>query len=385
MALMLTPGFFGTLCLSLLLLPVYVEAQNFTVETIALLPLETKESSGLIFLNDKIITHNDSGGEAILYEVDPDSGELIRELIVENASNGDWEDLCIDQQYIYIGDIGNNNGDRTDLKIYRISLLEYFQSSNDTVSADTIRFSYQDQVNFDSNPQTNFDAAALISMEDSLYIFTKNRGDFYTNIYSIPKTPGDYQIKRVGRINSMGLITGGVHNPLSQEIMLTGYILTEPFLLRISDFTGNDFTSARIDRMTYQVAGSYQIEAIEAINDMDYYITSETNTLGDATLFRINTDFVLSAKIPPTLDIQYFPNPVTRLLEISGLQNPGETGMSLINTMGKQVFHHNTVTTIPYESIKYDLTGVPGGFYLMRFTAQGVDISRKLIIGQTGF
>ena len=167
--------------------------------------------------------------------------------------------------------------------------------------------------------------------------------------------------------------------------MLTGYILTEPFLLRISDFTGNDFTSARIDRMTYQVAGSYQIEAIEAINDMDYYITSETNILGEATLMRVNTDLVVGTKNPFTSDIRIFPNPVTRLLEISGLQNPGETGMSLINTMGKQVFYHKTVTTIPYESIKYDLTGVPGGFYLMRFTAQGVDISCKLIIGQTGF
>jgi len=196
--------------LLLLFLPFGLSAQKFTIEPTASLPPETSESSGVIFLNDVIITHNDSGGEAILYEVDPNNGELIRELVVDDASNVDWEDLCIDQQYIYIGDIGNNNGDRTDLKIYRISLLDYFQSSNDTVSVDTIRYAYEDQVNFEPDPLTNFDAEALISFDDSLYLFTKNREDFHTNIYSLPKTPGDYQAHRVGRINAAGLITGGL-------------------------------------------------------------------------------------------------------------------------------------------------------------------------------
>jgi len=378
-------SFFEMLFLSLLLFPIYVEAQDFTVETIALLPLETNESSGVIFLNDKLITHNDSAGEAILYEVDPDSGTLIRELVVENASNVDWEDLCFDQQYIYIGDFGNNSGDRTDLKIYRVSLQEYFQSSNDTVSADTIRFAYSDQESFEPGNKHNFDAEAIISFEDSLYIFTKNRGDFHSNIYSIPKTPGDYQIKRVGRINSNGLITGGVYNPLSQEIMLTGYTLTEPFLLRLSQFNGREFTSGELNRLTFQVAGSYQIEAIEAINDMDYYITSETNDLGEATLFRINTDFIVRAKNPPTLDIQYFPNPVSRFLKIRGIQNPGEISLALFNTMGKQAFYHTAVTRTGDETMKINLDGVPAGIYLMHLTSQRIDISRKLIIGNTGF
>ena len=375
----------GNLLLSILLLPLFVEAQNFTVETIALLPLETNESSGVIFLNDKLITHNDSAGEAILYEVDPDSGTLIRQLVVENASNVDWEDLCFDQQYIYIGDFGNNSGDRTDLKIYRVSLQEYFQSSNDTVSADTIRFAYSDQESFEPGNKHNFDAEALISFEDSLYIFTKNRGDFHSNIYSVPKIPGDYQIKRVGRINSNGLITGGVHNPLSQEIMLTGYTLTEPFLLRLSQFSGREFTEGEMHRLTFQVDGSYQIEAIEAINEKDYYITSETNKLGEATLYRVNTDFVVSTQNPFTADIQYFPNPVNKLLNIRGLQNPGEISLALFNTMGKQAFYHTAVTRTGDETMKINLDGVPAGIYLMHLTSQRIDISRKLIIGHTGF
>ena len=112
----------GIALLSFLLLNVGTFAQNFTLETIALLPLETDQSSGIILLNDILVTHNDGAGGSILYEIDPDDGVLIRQITVENANNVDWEDICVDQQFIYIADFGNNSGDRTDLKIYKVSL-----------------------------------------------------------------------------------------------------------------------------------------------------------------------------------------------------------------------------------------------------------------------
>ncbi|WP_144896518.1 hypothetical protein [Lutibacter sp. Hel_I_33_5] len=42
------------------------------------LPIEVKETSGLLFFNDKIITHNDSGYAANLYEIDSLSGLITR-------------------------------------------------------------------------------------------------------------------------------------------------------------------------------------------------------------------------------------------------------------------------------------------------------------------
>ena len=161
----------------------HLKAQRFSVEALVSLPDQVNESSGIIFLNDRLISHNDSGGEPILYEIDTENGSLVRELVVKDASNVDWEDLTFDQQYIYIADIGNNNGDRKDLRIYRILLANYFQTTDNTLEADTINFSYEDQSDFDSNLQTNFDGEAIISFEDSLYIFTKNWGDFHSNIY----------------------------------------------------------------------------------------------------------------------------------------------------------------------------------------------------------
>jgi hypothetical protein len=68
------------------------------------------------FYNNNIITHNDSGGQANLYEINASTGAVLRTVAITNATNVDWEDIAQDALYIYIGDIGNNFGNRTDLK-----------------------------------------------------------------------------------------------------------------------------------------------------------------------------------------------------------------------------------------------------------------------------
>jgi hypothetical protein len=86
------------------------------------LPSIIDESSGLAFYNDTLlITHNDSGDKPLLYFFTL-RGKLVHTLFIENALNEDWEDITSDNQgNIYIGDIGNNNNKRKDLKIYKIS------------------------------------------------------------------------------------------------------------------------------------------------------------------------------------------------------------------------------------------------------------------------
>ena len=124
------------------------------------LPDETKETSGLLFLNGKIITHNDSGNNANLFEIDSLSGNLLRTISISNATNIDWEDITEDENHIYIADIGNNNGNRIDLKIYKILKSDFKKSTS--VSAEIISFSYEDQTNFDSKPNgSNFDAESI--------------------------------------------------------------------------------------------------------------------------------------------------------------------------------------------------------------------------------
>ena len=94
--------------------------QEYSLTEKFVLPSEVKETSGLIFLNGKIITHNDSGDDPNLYEVDTISGTISRIINITNATHIDWEDISQDNTHIYVADIGNNNGDRDNLIIYKI-------------------------------------------------------------------------------------------------------------------------------------------------------------------------------------------------------------------------------------------------------------------------
>ena len=143
--------------------------QDFTLTEKFELPNQVEETSGLLYYNNKIITHNDSGSDANLYEIDPENGEITRVVTVVNATNIDWEDLGQDDTYIYIADIGNNNGNREDLKIYKILKSDFISSTN--VTSQEITFSYEDQTDFSSQPNnSNFDAEAICVYQDQILI-----------------------------------------------------------------------------------------------------------------------------------------------------------------------------------------------------------------------
>ena len=249
------------------------------------------ETSGLINLNGTLITHNDSGGLAELYEIDTTTGTISRRVEVSNATNIDWEDLSHDGTYIYIGDFGNNNGNRTDLRVYRILVSDYLSTPDDTVMADVIDFSYADQTDFTTNlNNTNYDAEALISYQNDLYIFTKNWVDNQSNIYQLSNQPGSYSISKVDMINSQGLITGGTYNSLTGSIVLVGYDLPQPFTVELSGFSGGLFSNGSLSRFDINAPASYsiQIEAIAINENSNYYVTAEDSPFGTQGMFNLD-------------------------------------------------------------------------------------------------
>ncbi len=299
-----------------IIFPSLIYGQKITLLTA--LADSIKETSGLIYLNQKLITHNDSEGRPALYEIDTISGNVIRTVVVSNATNIDWEDICYDSTYLYIGDFGND-GSRTDLKIYRLSISSYLTTVNDTVTVDTIRFNYSDQTDFTpSQFSTNFDAEALISYNDSLYIFTKNWGNNWTNIYALPKTPGTYQLSKVDSINAQGLVTGATYNSVSNTILLLGYTFVFPFIIEISNFTSNEFSSGTIKRYLIPPPPdfSYQMEGITSLNQNQYYITAEEFGTLKPALYRLDTDNLLGLEPIKEITGLIYPNPASDVIHI---------------------------------------------------------------------
>src|SRR5690606_7356900 len=235
----------------ILLVPVSGFAQTMQLLT----PLEStiNESSGLLSLNGKLITHNDSGGEPRLYEIESLTGNVVRAVTILNAVNTDWEDIAADDTYIYIGDFGNNNGTRTDLKVYRILQNDFFESVNDEATAEIISFHYSDQTDFTSSPfSTNYDAEAFIAYQDSLYIFTKNWSDNHTNVYALSKQPGNYALVRGASIDVGGMITGADFNENFGKLILCGYTLVSPFVFLFSAFPEGQFFEGEMEHYFLQ-------------------------------------------------------------------------------------------------------------------------------------
>lgn len=170
-------------------------AQN-TEQFLGTLPHFINESSGVdVDSQGRIWTHNDGGNANKIYQIS-NTGQLLKTVTLNNATNIDWEDVTIDQNDImYLADMGNNNNDRTDLCIYIID-LKSITNNTTTINAQKLFFNYEDQLAFPPpNNQKNFDAEAIAWFDDSLYIFTKNRtspNNGYTRCYKLPAQSGNF-------------------------------------------------------------------------------------------------------------------------------------------------------------------------------------------------
>ena len=257
---------------------------------ITLLDDAVKESSGLVFLNDKLITHNDSGGANSLYQLDTLNGSISKTTTIKNSTNKDWEDIAVDSQYIYIGDFGNNNGNRKDLLIYKIKISDYLNSGNSSINNEEIKFSYSDQTIFNASPyNTNFDAEAIISLGNNLYIFTKNWVNKWTNIYSLEKNAGTYIASKIDSINVKGFITAADYDQSTNTISLLGYENNSNFLIELSEFKNSNFSAGTIKRYNLKVPqnSSVQTEGLSYLLN-NYYISAEKNSGNSQILYKIS-------------------------------------------------------------------------------------------------
>ncbi len=162
------------------------------------LPESIDEASGLeTFDNEVFWTHND-GGKPVLFGIDS-SAKIIKTVYLRNKNRG-WEDLANDENgNLYIGAFGNNKSDKKDLKIYIIPNPDSIQE--EITLAKVIKFSFEDQDSFPPPPEKhNFDVDAFFHLNDSLYLFTKNRTNPYDgliNVYVIPASSGEFVAKKV--------------------------------------------------------------------------------------------------------------------------------------------------------------------------------------------
>jgi hypothetical protein len=289
--------------LILMILPVFtMEGQKASSKekmwnSVSELPRVLNESSGLIYLeNGNLLSHNDSGGKAELYEFEPGSGDLVRVIKVIGARNVDWEEIASDSTYIYLGDFGNNLGTRQHLLIYRIS-KEQVEISDD-ITPDIIRFKYPDQTSFRSRNFHNYDCEAMIVVGEKIFLFSKNRSDFRSDIYIIHSKPGEYVAEKKGTLETEGLITAADINANGDKVALLGYTFLggnqfRPFMFLISDFEGMDLLSGQTKRIELEMRK--QTEGLCFYDDTKVYFSEEEENLNKGFLFQMDLSKVYTS------------------------------------------------------------------------------------------
>ena len=244
------------------------------------LPLKINETSGLEYYNNNFLTHNDSGGETILYEFNKD-GNIVDEHFIENCGeNNDWEDITADSKNIYIANSGNNYGTRQNLAVLILDKESDFECTGQ------IQFKYKNQVNFENRNRHPYDSEGIISVGDELILFSKDRENLMTELYSLPKIAGSYEIEPIYSYPVNSLITGADYNDELKLVALVGYDFNwNQYFYKISNFDLSKMDQTVIEKFKIPV-GKAQIEAVKIVDESTFWVTSEDEGNGLPRLFK---------------------------------------------------------------------------------------------------
>jgi len=257
---------------------------NYELDTIGVARLDTvlDESSGLAIHNGSIWTHNDSGDEARLFELDR-LGNIKRQVVISNADNIDWEAMASDADYLYIADTGNNVNFRSTLSIYRLS-WDSLQAA--TAEAEQIQLRYADHVA--GNPRRhNFDAEAIAVRGDELWLFSKNRGDRNTRLYRFPKVPGYYRPQPSQTLPVDSLVTGADIHPQSGDLILLSSRRQGENFVWWAPTSDSGVNWQQLQLVRIEPADQWEAIHWDPDNSRRIYLTHERNTRNFAGLATI--------------------------------------------------------------------------------------------------
>jgi hypothetical protein len=288
---------------ALFVLSIGLQSQALTLDVEAI--VESKpisEMSGIVKSRARenlYWVHNDSGDDARIFAIDNEGKNVIptyskfsfygeekvkgkdqwQGFKVLFSENVDWEDMTIDENYIYISDMGNNANDREDLGIYIISEIDP-TASTQSASIKHLPVRYPEQQSFPASVW-NYDSESLFSADGSLYLITKHRvtGESFewtagANLYRLDSSFSDED-------NVLTLIEG--HDEItaatSAEVSPDGQTLAVLSLTALWLFdkpdTGDAWLSSSSRKITLEPDNVRQVEAVTWVDDETILITNE--------------------------------------------------------------------------------------------------------------
>ena len=354
---------------------------------VALLPAALEECSGLAFFDNRLWAQEDGGSPSQIHILNQQNGSLVQTVTLPGSSNEDWEDLAEDDEHLYIGDFGNNSGNRTDLTIYR---LKKSALPNGIPQPETISFSFSDQTNFNHSYNAhNFDCEAFFFWNDSLHLFSKNWSDFKTRHYVMPATPGTHVAQLRDSLMVQGQITAADISDDGKALLLGYNVSTsETFIWLLFDFPGSDFFKG--NKRKISLGSALLVSQPEGIvfgqNNQGYICSERYSVLPQKLLsFDINQWVENPTATPETADFPgwtVFPNPAdsTAELVVSGPTSPF-LRLELTDAAGRSIKSWKLDNF--YKSARVSLVGLslmPGTYYLKLEDSRGKSVKKLLLL-----
>ena len=253
--------------------------------------------------------HNDSGDSARLFAVNGDGVVIFPSflrrnyygtdteegkqpwpgLAVEVAANVDWEDIAVDEEMIYIAEMGNNGNARRDLGVYVIPEPNP-RAVGRTRALKFVPVRYPEQNSFPAE-QWHYDVEGMFVFQGKLYFLTKHRQpgkmsswEAGTRLYRLDSMKTD-EFNLVTRIDShekVSVVTGADLSPDGEHLAILCYTQLWVFERPVS---GDAWLSTPSRMISLRLEQTKQAEAVTWQDDTTIIIGNE-----ESELFRINLE-----------------------------------------------------------------------------------------------
>lgn len=271
--------------------PIPETPTQINLEQIGIIPSTLIEISGIIPTESNLlIAHNDGGDNPNLYLLDPKDCNILDTVKVTNFKNKDWEAITQTDKFIFVGNFGNNKGNRKDLEIIKIEKDGLFEK--DAVEGTAISFSYEDQINFEKGDDHNFDCEAMIAIDNSLFLFSKNRKDHKTNVYQLNTTDTDQIATKIDSFDTKALVTDAYHDKVNDRLLLLCYNYSSG-LFESSIWIFTDIMNGIKFKNAHQLPLSrdLQFESISMLDPTYIHIANEGNPFHNGVLYKADISY----------------------------------------------------------------------------------------------
>lgn len=355
----------------------YVTTSPPLTTKIVTFPATCNEASSLLYTDGKIFINNDSGNTPAIFQIDSTTGNVIKTTTISNYVNEDWEDLAADSQHVYIGDFGNNDGERTNLKILKVKKSALYNPDSTSIKAVAIKFKYPDQTSFAPSSTHNFDCESFFYHKGLLHLFSKNRGNKKTKHYTVdPNLTTNQTAVLKDSLNVNGLITGATVRADGKVACLLGYDQSNftVFSWLLFGFDSTDYFGGNRRRLELPGGLSWtQAEGIGFRDEHRLWISNEKLATATAKMRQMNVKPYLQSFFTENQSAiqsdsrMVWPNPTTHSIqvtqEISQIHFWSNEGKEM-KAASFQEDGNQSVATSEWPSGIYLMTGLKNGKFV---------------------